>query len=112
MRTTRGNAWLARMRSLSANPSHQVATSAFVVLGPGVGAWATTTSQAKSEQETVATSTRGSSAQARTPPGSMATGGLPGPATERVWGGPKLASCRGPRGGRAAQHRVALALER
>eukprot|EP00969_Alexandrium_andersonii_P360520 15455547-Alexandrium_andersonii.AAC.1 len=72
------------MRSLSANPSHHAATSASVVLGPGVGAWATTTSQAKSGHETVATNTRGSSVQARTPPGSMMTGGLPGPATERV----------------------------
>eukprot|EP00969_Alexandrium_andersonii_P168376 7442707-Alexandrium_andersonii.AAC.1 len=61
MKTTSGSAWFARMRSLSANPSHQAATSALVVSGPGVGAWATTTSHAKRGQETVATSTRGSS---------------------------------------------------
>eukprot|EP00969_Alexandrium_andersonii_P293114 12954807-Alexandrium_andersonii.AAC.1 len=62
------------MRSRSVNPSHHAATSAFVVLGPGVGAWATTTSHAKSGHETAATSTLGSRVQARTPPGSMVTG--------------------------------------
>eukprot|EP00969_Alexandrium_andersonii_P040937 1795087-Alexandrium_andersonii.AAC.1 len=49
------------------DPPHHAATSCLVVLGPCVGAWATTTSQAKRGHEIAATRTRGSREQAMTP---------------------------------------------
>eukprot|EP00969_Alexandrium_andersonii_P310801 13733728-Alexandrium_andersonii.AAC.1 len=64
------------MRRRSANLSHQATTSTLVVLGPTVGAWATTMSHEKRGHEMVATRTLRSRVQASTPAGSIVRGGL------------------------------------